>query len=74
LKEKNILIDNISWQYFDKVCINEKKTDKIIMESALFNHLKKNKINMKMLYDEWDGATIKKIEPAINIDEIKKVL
>jgi len=74
LKEKNILIDNISWQYFDKVCINEKKTDKIIMESALFNHLKKNRINMKMLYDGWDGATIKKIEPAINIDEIKKVL
>lgn len=74
MKEKNILIDNISWQYFDRVCINEKKTDKIIMQSALFNHLKKNKINMKMLYDDWDGATIKKIEPAINIDEIKKVL
>jgi hypothetical protein len=74
LKEKNILIDNISWQYFDRVCINEKKTDKIAILSPLFNHLKKNKIDMKMLYDDWDGAEIEKIEQAININEIKKIL
>lgn len=74
LKEKNALIDNISWQYFDRVCLNEKKADNITMHHTLFNHLRKNKIDMHLLYDDWNGKEIKALEPGINLNEIKKVV
>jgi hypothetical protein len=73
-KEKNVLIDNISWQYFDRVCVNEKTQDKIKIHEALFNHLRKNKIDMKLLYDEWNPKELKSVEPEINFNEIKKVV
>nr|MDQ6889766.1 hypothetical protein [Bacteroidota bacterium] len=74
LKEKNGLIDNISWQYFDRICLNEKKTGKITMHHALFNHLRKNKIDMNHLYNDWNSKEIKAVEPEINLNEIKKVV
>ena len=74
LKEKNILIDNVSWQYFDRVCLNEKNTDKITMQNALFNHLRKNKIDMRLLYDDWNSKELKTIEPGINFNKIKTVV
>jgi hypothetical protein len=74
IKEKNILIDNVSWQYFDRISFNEKKADKITMHSALFNHLRKNKIDMRLLYDDWNSKELKTIESGINFNEIKKVL
>ena len=74
IKEKRILINNVSWQYFDRVCIDEKKSDPITTHHALFNHLRKNKIDMHALYDDWNGAEIKKLEPAIDLNEIKKVV
>ena len=74
LKEKNALIDNISWQYFDRICLNEKKADKIIMHHALFNHLRKNKIDMHLLYNDWNSKEVKALEPGINFNEIKKVV
>ncbi len=74
LKEKNVLIDNISWQYFDRVSVNEKNTDKITLREALFNHLRKNKIDMRLLYDEWNPKELKSVEPGINFNEIKKAM
>ncbi|MEP7253815.1 MAG: hypothetical protein ABI683_15590, partial [Ginsengibacter sp.] len=74
IKEKRILINNVSWQYFDRVCIDEKKNNNITMNRALFNHLRKNKIDMHSLYDDWNGAEIKKMEPAIDLNEIKKAV
>lgn len=73
-KEKNILIDNISWQYFDRISVNEKNTNKITMHEALFNRLRKNKIDMRLLYDEWNLKELKSVEPQINFNEIKKAV
>ncbi|MEO9146843.1 MAG: hypothetical protein ABI237_14935 [Ginsengibacter sp.] len=74
IKEKNVLIGNISWQYFDRVCVNEKNADKISMHEALFNHLRKSKIDMKLLYDDWNPNELKSVEPGINFNEIKKAV
>jgi hypothetical protein len=74
VKEKNILIDNISWQYFDRKCVEQANTDDIISIGAIFNHLRKNKINMQLLYDEWNGKQLQTINPAINLNQIKKVV
>jgi hypothetical protein len=73
-KEKNILIDNISWQYFDRISVNEKNTNKITMHETLFNHLRKNKIDMKLLYSDWNAKELKSVEPGINFNEIKKAV
>ena len=74
LKEKNVLIENISWQYFDRICVNEKNANKITMHQALFNHLRKNKIDMRLLYDDWTPKELKTIEPEINFNDIKKAV
>lgn len=74
LKEKNALIDNISWQYFDRVCLKRKSTNELTTNSALFNHLRKNKINMQSLYDDWNANELKQIEPSINLNQIKKAV
>lgn len=74
LQEKRVLIDNISWQYFDRVIINTKKTDQITTLTALFNHLRKNKIDMHSLYDDWNAEELKSVEPGINLNEIKKAV
>ncbi|HEV8084463.1 MAG TPA: hypothetical protein VGP55_14750 [Chitinophagaceae bacterium] len=74
LKQKQVLINNISRQYFDRICLNEKNADKITMHQALFNHLRKNKIDMHLLYDEWNSKEIKTLEPGINFNAIKKVV
>jgi hypothetical protein len=74
LKEKGVLIDNISWQYFDRILINTKKADQITALTALFNHLRKNKIDMHSLYDDWNSEELKSVEPEINFNEIKKAV
>ena len=74
LKEKNILIDNISWDYFDRICLNEKNIEKITSEGALFNHLRKNKIDMQLLYDNWNSKELKTLVTGINFNDIKKVV
>lgn len=74
LQEKRVLIDNISWQYFDRIIINTKKTDQVTALTALFNHLRKNKIDMHSLYDDWNSEELKSVEPEINFDEIKKAV
>ncbi|MEP6626701.1 MAG: hypothetical protein ABJA32_01910 [Ginsengibacter sp.] len=74
VKEKNTLIDNISWQYFDRICINKGNAADIISVGATFNHLRKNKINMQLLYDDWNGKELQTIDPAINLNQIKKVV
>ena len=74
VKEKNTLIDNISWQYFDRICINKGNAADIISVGATFNHLRKNKINMQLLYNDWNGKELQTIYPAINLNQIKKVV
>jgi len=74
LPEKRVLIDNVSWQYFDRFIINTKKTDQITALTALFNHLRKNKIDMHSLYDDWNAEELKSVEPEINFNEIKKAV
>ena len=44
------------------------------MHHALFNHLRKNKIDMHLLYNDWNTKELKGIDPAINLNEIKKVV
>ena len=44
------------------------------MHEALFNHLRKNKIDMKLLYDDWNPKEMKNVEPGIKFNEIKKAV
>lgn len=73
-KEKNILIDNISWQYFDRIFLKQGTAHSVKTNRALFNHLRKNKINMQQLFDDWNGKELQTIDPAINLKKIKKVV
>lgn len=74
VKEKNLLIENISWQFLDRICMTEKAVDKIRNLTSLFNHLRKTKINMQQLFDNWKGTDLLTVEPNLNIKEIKKAI
>ncbi len=73
-KEKNILIDNISWQYFDRIFLKQNARDSIQPSRALFNHLRKNKINMQQLFDDWNGKELQTIDPSMDLKKIKKMV
>ncbi|MFT3947203.1 MAG: hypothetical protein QM763_09545 [Agriterribacter sp.] len=73
LKQKQTVIQNITWQYLDRLCFNHQTND-IKEHTFLFRHLRKNKINIKSIYDGWNAKEVKEIEPAANIAEIKKWL
>jgi hypothetical protein len=74
LKQKQVLIENISWQYFDRICFTTKNISSIANEEALYNHLRKNKIDMHALFEGWKSDEIKQLEPGINIRKIKKYI
>lgn len=74
VKEKNLLIENISWQFLDRICMTEKAVDKIRNLTSLFNHLRKTKINMQQLFDNWKGTDLLSVEPNLNLKEIKKAI
>jgi hypothetical protein len=74
LKQKQVLIENTSWQYFDRICFNTKDIVRIANEEPLFNHLRKNKIDMHALFEGWKSDEIKQLEPALNIKKIKKYI
>ncbi len=73
-KQKQTLIQNIIWQYLDRLCFNKKETSIITEHAFLFNHLRKNKIDMEALYDGWNSKEVKQLEPEANVKEIKKAL
>ncbi|HYJ65516.1 MAG TPA: hypothetical protein VEV62_17365, partial [Parafilimonas sp.] len=74
LKNKQALIQNITWQYLDRICFSDNEMQKIKQHKSLFNHLRKNKIDMHAVYEEWKANEVKKIEPAVDINEIKRLL
>jgi len=74
LKQKQVLIQNITWQYLDRICFYSKEITALASQQPLFNHLRKNKIDMHALFESWNSKEVKNLEPGIDTKEIKKYL
>ena len=72
--QKQVLIENITWKYFDSVCFNGKDLDKILVLKDSFELLKEKGMDMKALYTGWESEKLAEFEPNIDFKKIKKSL
>jgi hypothetical protein len=73
-REKQILIENITWRWLDSVCFNGKDLDSILALKDAFAYLREKGIDMKEMYKSWDSDQIAAFEPEIDFKKIKKAL
>jgi uncharacterized protein YegP (UPF0339 family) len=73
-QQKQLLIENITWQYLDRIYFSGRNSSQLASLQSLFNHLRKNKIDMHALVDGWKIEEVEKPERGVDVKEIKKYL
>jgi hypothetical protein len=72
--QKQLVIESITWKYLDSVCFNGKDLERIREVRGRFRYLKDKGMDMKALYEGWEGGSLAEVEPALDLKKIKKWL
>jgi hypothetical protein len=59
--------------YLDRICFNGKDSKKISELKKTMDKLKKEKVNLMIIFGYWNMEEVRKYEPELDTAEIKKL-
>ncbi len=71
---KKDLITALVWFYLDKISFEQMEVKHIKQSAKTFEKLRKAKIGIQGIYDDWNGMEVKKYEPGVNLNLLHEVV
>jgi predicted GIY-YIG superfamily endonuclease len=71
---KKDLITAIVWFYLDKISFEQKEIRQIKQSGKTFEKLRKAKIGIQNIYEDWNGTEVKKYEPGVDLDALHELV
>jgi hypothetical protein len=71
---KKDLISAIIWCYLDKISFEHVDNRQIKQSAKTFEKLRKAKIGIQGIYEDWNGAEVKKYEPDVDLNALYELV
>ena len=71
---KKDLVTAIVCYYLDKISFDHKDSRQIKQSNKTFEKLRKAKIGIQNIYEDWNGAEVKKYEPGVDLDALHELV
>jgi hypothetical protein len=71
---KKDLVTAIVWFYLDKISFEHKDNRQIKQSAKTFEKLRKAKIGIQGIYEDWNGAEVKKFEPGVDLNVLYELV
>lgn len=73
-KRMNQFLEIITWFYLDKWAFNGKDISSLKKAGEVFEYMRQNKNDMLEIYRLWESESLKKYEPTIDYNSVRKLL